>query len=405
MKILHTADWHIGKQLYKHSLEDDLTMFFEWLEETIATEKIDILMVAGDIFDHSFPSTHSVATYYRLLTSMIGRKIQIIITGGNHDSVNHLHASRPILNMLNIRVVGGITENLMDEIIPLTDSNGKLEAILLAVPYLRDRDVRNFVSSQTESDRLADIKSGIVNHYQSVRDLAISTYGSNHPIIAMGHLYLQGAQSSDSEREIQVGNLAAVDADSLKGMFHYMALGHIHRPQSFLDGAIQYSGSPISLSFSEKDDLKRCVIIEINNGFVTTSSLPIPKFRSLKKLTGTLSQVKEALEIIEYKSSLDTFVEIAVHEKKYNPSSINDLNNLVTSLSRSDIQIVKHAISFEESPYRINNLYQSTYAINELTPRQVFLDRLSKDSISEEDLSLILEAFDEVFEKSLNKEA
>ncbi len=250
MKILHTADWHIGKVLHKRSLQDEFILFSEWLITTIIKEEIELLLVSGDIYDLANPSAKDRSMYFQLLRKLTELNIQIIITGGNHDSVGLLNAPKEILDVLDIHVIGGALDPIKEELIVIKNKKGDEELVIAAVPFLRDKDLRNAETDQQYANRTEAIREGIKAHYKTLATLCKEKYASL-PALAMGHLYAIGADPSDSERDIHVGNAAAVDASIFSG-FDYVALGHIHRPQIIgKNEMVRYSGSPIALSFSE----------------------------------------------------------------------------------------------------------------------------------------------------------
>src|SRR5690554_5028750 len=146
MKILHTSDWHIGKQLHKYDLSEDLSMFFEWLIDTIKREGIDLLLVSGDIFDQANPSQAAYKQYYDILKKLIALDCKIIRMGGNHVSAQGCGVPAHLLEAFNIRVIGGATESL-DDMFNTVDTKG--ESVTVAdIPCHIDRDVRKSVAGE-----------------------------------------------------------------------------------------------------------------------------------------------------------------------------------------------------------------------------------------------------------------
>ena len=144
-------------------------MALDWLYQTIEKEKVDTLIVAGDIFDIGNPPSYARTLYYRFLTKLQGSCCRhIVIIGGNHDSPSMLNAPKELLHILNVHVVGAATDDIADEIVELKDAEGKLEAIIAAVPFLRDRDIRHSVSGESGLERIAKVQEGIVRHFQKV---------------------------------------------------------------------------------------------------------------------------------------------------------------------------------------------------------------------------------------------
>ncbi len=395
MKILHTADWHLGKKLYKQELTEEHQLFFEWLIQTIKERKIDVLLISGDVFDLSNPPTEARALYYWFLRKMIEQKCKIIITGGNHDSASMLNAPKDILAMLDVVVIGGATANIEDEIIDLG------EVIICAVPYLRDMDIRQAVQAESVEGRIESVRNGIKNHYDILANICRERY-TGMPVIAMGHLYAQGSITSESEREIQIGNLAAFGEADFSETFDYVALGHIHRPQR-VGGKehIRYSGSPIALSFSEKDDLKIVIELEISSGKIQKiEEIAVPKFRILKKMTGDFLKMKSLLTGFSHESVLRAFLEIEVVEELYNPLLIRELNEIVTIFDDEKTMILKHRIRFNNEISSTDQLFHEGQNIDDINETDILMKRLEKENgLSEEHRILLIEAFTELLQQ------
>jgi exonuclease SbcD len=399
LKFIHTADWHLGKQLHKESLAADMDLFFDWLIDQIKTQDIDALLVAGDIFDLANPATDDRRRYYRLLARLAGL-CQVVITGGNHDSNRMLDAPRELLKSLNIHIVGGIDKEAPDkEIVPLIDAAGDVVAVALAVPYLRDGDVRSYVATLETQDRSEIMRAGIIEHYQRISTTAREQY-PDLPIIGMGHLWLQGSSASDSEREITIGTLDAVDHRTLSEHMDYFALGHIHRPQS-VDKAerIKYSGSAIPLSFSERSDQKRIIIGNVDDGGVSTESLAVPSYRELTSIKGSLEEVSAKLADYKSTTTLPSLVEIHVVEEDYDSSIPGSLASLTRSYTEEpSFKIVKERVTFNNNPKSIDKLYQEETHLDDLQPSEVF-DQLLDNSASSPEVKETLRAlFSEVLQ-------
>jgi len=400
MKILHTADWHIGKVLHKHSLEDEICLFFEWLLETIQSQSIDILLISGDIFDRANPSTSDQGIYFDFLSRLIPLKIQVIITGGNHDSVGFLNAPKDILSKLKISIIGGACKNIEDELVLVKDSKGSNKMVVAAIPYLRDKDLRNSNTDEKFETRTEAIRYGIKKHYKEAGDLCAELY-PNLPAIAMGHLYASGASTSESERDIQMGNEASIDASIFPSIFSYVALGHIHQPQIVAQNeTIRYSGSPIALSFSEKKDVKSVITIELIDGsFNNPKTVKIPKFRELKRFKGRLAEIKKELDAYSPQFKLTSFVEIIVQEEKYDPATIAAVENIKTSFEESQhFKILKGKSEFKNTIKDTSQLFNHTRQINEIKPSDVFDKLIEKQLEDTADAQLLKDAFQELLE-------
>ncbi len=400
MKILHTADWHIGKILHKYSLSTELDLFFDWMINYIVDEDIDLLIVSGDIFDLANPTIRDKEQYYDIVLRLYNTGCKVIFTGGNHDSVGELNAPKEILSAINITVVGGATETIADELIPVKNEKGDIELIVAAVPFLRDRDLRTQEDGIKYDSRVEAIREGIKAHYASLGDICSKEY-PHTMALAMGHLYASGVTVSESEREIHVGNQAAVRSNIFPEQFKYVALGHIHKPQ-IVDSnpRIRYSGSPIALSFSEKADTKQVILIETHQGEVTeVTDIAVPQSRELKKITGTLEEIEKELKLYEPDYTLPSFVEVEVTEKEFSSITLAAVEELVLSYSDSDkFKILKHKTVFENKQLDTAHLFTEGTSIEELKPIDVFQKRLDSEDIDEASRKVVEEAFLELLE-------
>jgi exonuclease SbcD len=395
LKILHTADWHLGKSLHKYSLEPDNQLFLNWLIEQIRERKTDLLLVSGDIFDTANPKNSALAMYYEFLTELIPLNCRVIITGGNHDSPSLLNAPRDILNLLNIAVVGTVTENIEDELITINDEANNPVLQVAAIPYLRDADIRKSVAGNSYDNQLKQISEGIKTHYEALAEILIPDV----PSIAMGHLYVQGVSTSDSEREVHtIGGVAAFTSDNFPEAFDYIALGHIHKPQRIADSDfIRYSGSPISLSFSERKDQKYIIELTLENGKLSIPELiDVPKFRELKRLKGTIDEVWEALEAYQSSFQLPALMEILVEEEAYDPNHTLRFNLMNQEFENRDFAIVISKLTYKNKVAGTAQLFATGENVASLSPKEIFLKRIEGDEIETKTRNELVEAFDEL---------
>jgi DNA repair protein SbcD/Mre11 len=378
MKILHTADWHLGKILHSYDMEPEHLYFLDRLMDILVSEKVDYLLLAGDVFDHNNPSNDARKLYYRFLTRCAEAHVKVIITGGNHDSANMLQVSKELLAILNINIVGAITDNIYDEIIPLTSAVGNVEAICAAVPFLRERDLRNFTPGESTQDRIDSIKESVVSHYKKVKNAIMAKYGEAYPIIATGHLYLQGSTLSEADRDIQLGHTAGIDAALFKDMFDYMALGHIHNAHRYAT-TVRYSGSPIPLSFSESTDDKCVIMVEVQDGVVSSRSIPIPQKRALQRVEGNIDEVSSIIDCLVIGSEYSPLIEAVVHTDESQMLTVSD-----TLKSYSDdghIILVKKIKTNSTALSDRKTIIQ--HSITDLDPAIIFKKKLMQDAHDE----------------------
>lgn len=343
MRVLHTSDWHLGRALYDKKRYDEFGAFLSWLIEFISNEKIDVLLVAGDVFDTTTPSNKAQEIYYQFLarTSLTCCR-NVVVTGGNHDSPTFLNAPKEILGALNIRIVGSKTERPEDEVILLKKPNGESEAIICAVPFLRDRDVRTAEEGEQPDDKTRKLLEGISTHYREILKIAKELQAGNDqiPIIGMGHLFTRNAKTTEGDgvRELYIGTLAHVDGNSIAEGFDYMALGHLHLAQK-VNGSeiIRYSGSPLPMGFAESGQKKNLIVIDFNEKPPVIEKYEIPSFRKLEQVSGDFPAVIQRIEEM-INENIPAWVEVEVTDTTP-PSIISSKLNELTE--GSGIEILK----------------------------------------------------------------
>ncbi|WP_299390544.1 exonuclease subunit SbcD [uncultured Gelidibacter sp.] len=396
MKILHTSDWHIGKQLHKIDLEPDLDLFFDWLLKTIKEEHIDLLLVSGDVFDQANPSQASLKQYYNFLKQMINTDCKIIITGGNHDAPSVLNAPKEILGFLNIDVIGGAPE--ATEELFFKYSKGDEEVVIAAVPFLRDKDIRKSVAAETYSDKIEQIKAGIQSYFSNI-NAHYNQHFKGRCFIVMGHLYVQGAQVSESMRDIQIGNQAGVMGSIFGEEPDYVALGHIHKPYAVSASRnVHYSGSPVCLSFSEKEEVKQVNIITVRGKDLEVEIVPIPKFRNLVTFQGSLKEVRRQLNEHKVNTQLVSLAEIIVNEPNENVQIRRDLDELLEAFANDDLVIVKSKLNFTNKIRGASEAFQPGISVADVTPMEMFEKRLELDG-QHENAEELKNAFRQILEE------
>ena len=397
MKILHTSDWHIGSTLYGKRRYDEYQQFLTWLNTYINDNSIDVLLIAGDIFDTALPSNTAQKMYYQFLWNLTQSSCKhIVITGGNHDSATFLNAPKELLKSLNIHIIGAITENLEDEIINLNINNEKLT--ILAVPYLRERDLRQNELGESYEDRNKKIIAGIQNHYQQLTNL-VQTY--ENPIIAMGHLFIAGSktQNDDGERELYIGSLAQIGSNIFSEKISYVALGHIHSAQKINNQEnIRYSGSPLAMSFAEHNQNKKMILLETitsqnTNAVFNITEINIPYFQQLLKIKGNIEFITNKIqELKETNSSIWLEIEYTGKEK------ILNLKETIFSLienSKLEVLKLKNPYNYPDSLTN-NTIIQN---LEETKPITIFEEKLKDTSFSDEQKNALIHCFNKILQQ------
>ncbi|WP_459211979.1 exonuclease SbcCD subunit D C-terminal domain-containing protein [Aquimarina rhabdastrellae] len=397
MKLLHTADWHLGHRLHEQSQHEEQALFLEWLIHTIKQEEIDIVLLSGDVYDTGVPATQSQKLYYDFLIKLRETSCKhVVITGGNHDAPGTINAPKALLEALAIHVVGKATEDVKDEVFEL-EVNGE-QVIIAAVPYLRDQDIRRAVAGESFDEINDRYKAALVNHYTAVAQHCESIRTDETPVIAMGHLFAVGGSTSDSELNIYVGNLGHIGADDFPELFDYVALGHLHRPQK-VGGKdyIRYSGSPNVLSFSEINYDKKVITITLTDKKVTAiDEITVPNFRKVIRIKGTVEQCIFKLQQLEYvEETLTPWVEVILEDETVINTGYHQIHQIAET---AKVKILKITIKNDRSIKGLEQLVKTSQSIKELEPLEVFKKRCEEAAIDLEKDRELLDAFQEALQ-------
>lgn len=276
MKIIHTADWHLGNVFHRHNRVAEHRHFFGWLRDTIVQQQPDALIVSGDIFDGPNPAAEVQRLFYDFLThlSVEHPGMSIILIAGNHDSGARLEAGEELLRLHNIFVRGTVWKDAEGEtyfermILPLAPrGSDTAEVVCYALPFLRPADYPAGLS----------VQDGLRHYLTNLDKRLKKTAFKRLPVVVAAHFYAHGAliQAHEHSERLVVGGQDMVEIDTMGKAYAYVALGHIHRPQAVGNCAnVRYAGSPLALSFSERDYKRAVNLVEIDpQGHVETTSL------------------------------------------------------------------------------------------------------------------------------------
>ena len=412
MKILHTSDWHLGRSLYGRKRYTEFSAFLNWLADTIESENVDALLVSGDIFDTTTPGNRAQELYYKFLHRVATSCCRhTIIIAGNHDSPTFLNAPRKILKAFNIHIVGAMSENPADEVIVLYKDE-QPEAIICAVPYLRDRDIRTVTPGETIDDKNAKLISGLKDHYAAVCDIAEQKQAELRqsgfpvvPIVAMGHLFTSGGKTVDGDgvRDLYVGSLAHIGANTFPPSVNYVALGHLHVPQQVGDSHhIRYSGSPIPMGYGEAKQEKRVLLVEFDSTTPDIREIAVPCFQQLVRISGSLEDIHSKLDELKTSGS-QAWVEI-----EYTGSSIvtNLKEVLDDALAGSQIEVSR--TRNRRLIERVINTIDEHETLDDLDENDVFERCLDAFEVPLEERGELKASYDEIIrslhEKDLHAE-
>ncbi len=409
MKILHTADWHIGQHLHTRKRYQEFKEFFSWLVKKIADESFDILLVAGDVFDTTTPSNQAQELYNNFLAEVSKTACRhIVVTGGNHDSPSLLNAQRNVFKLLQIHVVGSAEENPKDEVLLLSDLKGTPELIVCAVPYLRDRDIRKSEPGETLEEKGQKLIDGVRLHYAEVCSEAErlrESIGRWVPIVAMGHLFAAGGETStgDGVRDLFIGSLGHIHAEIFPSCIDYLALGHLHSPQK-VGGkdTMRYSGSPLPISFAEANHEKEVVCIEFAGQDINVEGHKIPTFQELKRIRGDWDHIFNEIAKEKERGS-KAFLEIAYTGGEFIDPKLH--SQLERCMEGSLMEILK--INNERKRERIIAEGENSASLDDLQPIDVFKSVLEAEQILETEqgdlIARFLEMVTQVVEEDVKR--
>ncbi|MBF0573188.1 MAG: exonuclease SbcCD subunit D C-terminal domain-containing protein [Desulfamplus sp.] len=410
MKILHTSDWHLGRSLYGRKRYDEFTAFLDWLIDTIKINNIDALLVAGDVFDTTTPSNRSQELYYNFLYKVsLSCCRHVVVIGGNHDSPSFLDAPKELLKALNVYVIGEITEDKEDEVIVLCDKQNCPELIVCAVPYLRDKDIRNVELGESIEDKNIKLIQGLKNHYTEVCSIAEQkkiefkqNLNLDIPIIAMGHLFTSGGKTIDGDgvRELYVGNLAHIGKELFPTIINYFALGHLHVPQSVGNtDHIRYSGSPLPMCYGEANQIKKVIVVEFNETKPLISEIEIPSFQRIEKIVGSLDEIYSRIEYLKNSSS-SAWLEIEYTA----PEFIGNIRELLhNAVDGSSIEIL--SIKNRRIIDRIIRRSNESETLDDLDVNDVFDRCLDTFDVPSEERIELINSYNEIIKSIHEKES
>lgn len=406
IRILHTSDWHLGQHFMGKTRQAEHQAFCAWLIDQAREQAIDAVLIAGDIFDTGAPPSYAREQYNRFIVELRASGCELVVLGGNHDSVAMLGESKTLLAQLGTRVIPGVCEQLDEQLLVLHCRDGTPGAVLCGIPFIRPRDVLLSQAGQSAQDKQQSLQQAIAQHYQHLYALAEAKraeLGGDLPIIATGHLTTVGASASDSVREIYVGSLEAFPTSAFPPAA-YIALGHIHRPQK-VGGLehIRYCGSPIPLSFDEAKQQKEVLLVEFDGGGLhQITALPVPRFQPLLSLRGSLKELEAQIKQAAQQGSAEqpVWLEVLVGTDDY----LSDLQQRIAALCEGlPVEVLR--IRRERGNAVAGLLGQARETLDELSVEDVFAQRLSSESLDEGEQALLLGLYQQVVSELREGEA
>jgi DNA repair protein SbcD/Mre11 len=280
MRMLHTSDWHLGRSLHRADLRAAQAAFLDHLVTTVRAEKVDVVLVAGDVYDRAVPPLDAVELCEDALLRLHDTGARIVLISGNHDSARRLGFGSGLLDTAGVHLrtrIGALARPVL-----LEDAHGPVA--VYGVPYAEPDAVRGELPPDTGRGH-----AGVLGHAARCIHADAETRGVRRRVV-LAHGWVTGGAASESERDITVGGVGQVSADTFAG-FSYAALGHLHGQQT-LAGHLRYSGSPLPYSFSEARHHKGSWLIELDGAGVSRAEhVPAPAYRTLSQLRGRLADL------------------------------------------------------------------------------------------------------------------
>ena len=284
MRLLHTSDWHLGRSFHGASLLEDQRAVLEHLVELVRRERIDAVLVAGDIYDRALPQVEAVRLSNSILGQLRAAGATVILTSGNHDSAARLGFAAELIDAAGVHIIADTGRMAQ----PIELDAGDHTVAVYGIPYLEPRMVMGELGAEKLSH--AAVTAAAIDRIEA--DLQARRARAGQPVLAisMAHLFAAGGVASESERDLSVGNLDVVPV-ALFAPFDYSALGHLHGKQK-LSETVRYSGSPLAYSFSEVNQRKAVWLIDTDaTGVRGIEEIALPVPRRLAVLRGQLDEL------------------------------------------------------------------------------------------------------------------
>lgn len=413
IKILHTADWHLGQNFFGYDRAEEHEHFLIWLAGQVKELNVDALLIAGDVFDISNPSAFSQRMFYRFIhrVTVENPLLQIVIIAGNHDSAARLEAPLPLLQEMNTHIKGVIKRvegeiDYDDLIVELKNKEGLTEAFCMAVPYLRQGD---YPSVETDGNPYAE---GVRALYSILYNKVKERQKPGQAVIAMGHLQATGSEISEtdhSERTI-IGGLECVSPEAFDNDIVYTALGHIHKAQKVSDrDSVRYAGSPLSMSFAEKNYHHGIMLVTLENGILLemekVNYTPLVSLISVPSIPQppetVLAELKQLPETQE--NLLAPFLEIKVLLQEPEPSLKQEIENILSSKHVRLARITSTYLTGDENSSGGIELYEGLQDMNPLQIAQITFRNKYQTEMPDELIGMFQEVYMAVSQKQEDK--
>lgn len=395
MKLIHTADLHIGKSVCEHSMLNEQRFILANILEVVATEKPDALLIAGDVYDKSVPSAEAVAVLDEFLVQLSKTGTKVFVLSGNHDSAERIAFGGRIMADRGVYMSPVYSGAFMP--VTLKDELGEVDVWML--PFVRPATVRACLEGDDDRAQVTD--------YTSATRMAIAQmkFADGRRNVLLAHQFVTGAERSDSEES--VGGLDNVDASVFEG-FDYVALGHIHKPQNVAKDAagvarVRYSGTPLKYSLSEKDHKKSLTVVELGGktqsglADISVREIPLKPAHDVREIRGTFAELvspeyqrKQVAEGLK----LDDYVYVKLTDENDVPDAALKLRGIYPNLMMLD---------YDNERTRNQRITVGDTKVEQRTPMELFgefFTDMTKRELNEEESKFVQDIIEGIWEEN-----
>ncbi len=377
MKIMHLSDLHIGKKVNEYSMLQDQIYILKEILQIIDDEKVETVIIAGDVYDRSLPPNEALELFDEFLYQLSGRNVNVFVISGNHDSPERISYCGRMMTENKIFLSPVYDGNVKP--ITLNDDYGEVNFYLL--PFVRPADIRRYFPDENIENYTDAVKVAIDN----------MNVDFNERNILVTHQFVTGAELSESE-DIIVGGTDNVSGEVFDG-FDYVALGHIHREQTVGKDNIRYCGTPLKYSFSEAKHIKSVTILDFNDkGNIEYSKIPLTPFRDMREIRGTYYEL--TLKSSYESTNTEDYLHITLTDEEDIPDAIGKLRSIYPNIMKLD---------YDNLRTRGSGTVDAIENIESKSPFELFADLFKQQNnqdMSEEQEEIMRNLIDKIWEEN-----
>nr|WP_300409087.1 exonuclease SbcCD subunit D [uncultured Ruminococcus sp.] len=377
MKIMHLSDLHIGKRVNEYSMLQDQIYILKEILQIIDDEKVETVIIAGDVYDRSLPPNEALELFDEFLYQLSSRNVNVFVISGNHDSPERISYGGRMMTENKIFLSPVYDGNVKP--ITLNDDYGEVNFYLL--PFVRPADIRRYFPDENIENYTDAVKVAIDN----------MNVDFNERNILVTHQFVTGAELSESE-DIIVGGTDNVSGEVFDG-FDYVALGHIHREQTVGKDNIRYCGTPLKYSFSEAKNIKSVTILDFNDkGNIEYSKIPLTPFRDMREIRGTYYEL--TLKSSYESTNTEDYLHITLTDEEDIPDAIGKLRSIYPNIMKLD---------YDNLRTRGSGTVDAIENIESKSPFELFADLFKQQNnqdMSEEQEEIMRNLIDKIWEEN-----